>query len=145
MEPTLHARGTSAMHANLHPTSLLLLAACSVAVVYSAFHFAFFCPFTPAVAPSTYVFGTAMLGCMGYAILLARQKKIVAHKEWMTRAYGIGLGIGLVRVVFLQVHYGLGIPATTYMGPGFWGCFVASLALAEVYLRSQRPPAVKKD
>ena len=132
-------------HACQHAPNLPDVAGCSAAVVYSAFQFAFFCPYTPAVAPPTYVFGTAMLGCTGYAILLARLKEIVAHKEWMTRAYGIGLGIGFLRVVLLPVHYGLSIPVSTHPGPGFWGSFGASVALAEVYVRSQRPPAVKKD
>src|SRR5207237_2263168 len=48
---------------------------------------------------ATYVFGTMFMVCAAKAYYHIRRKEILLHREWMIRAFAVGLGVSTVRIV----------------------------------------------
>lgn len=58
-----------------------------------------------------------------------------AHRAWMIRAFAIGLGTGMQRLLLVPWFIVFGIPAGEVLGILIWGCWILTLALAEWAIR----------
>jgi hypothetical protein len=87
----------------------------------------------------------AIAALMG--IKRARERNFVAHREWMLRAFAIGVGISSVRIWFLLFLHTSGMPAKDFFPSAFWIAFAANLAGIELWInltRRQRVLATAK-
>lgn len=90
-----------------------------------------------AEASATLVFGTWFLAALVLAVRAIRIGDATTHRRWMIRAYAVGLGVGMIRIVVgLGGAAGIGIEAS--FGAAFWIAFVLMAALAEWWLRPSR-------
>lgn len=83
------------------------------------------------------VFGLYFLVSLVLAYRAIRRGEVSLHRRWMIRAFAIGVGVGLIRIV-VGVASAAGIDIESSFGAAFWIAFVLMTLGAEVWLR-QRP------
>lgn len=84
------------------------------------------------------VFGSAMIGAIGYGFWAIRQGEVSTHRRWMTRAYAIGLGAGTQIPVLMVAEIIAGHPSDLTRAVLMGGSWVINVAIAEWALR-RRP------
>jgi uncharacterized membrane protein YozB (DUF420 family) len=71
-----------------------------------------------------------------------RAGRVVQHKEWMLRAFAIGLAIATMRLIFIPFLLIIGTPTQSQVEAGslvsFTVAFVAHLVVAELWIRRAR-------
>jgi uncharacterized membrane protein len=93
-------------------------------------------------AAATLLFSIFFLFALSKAYLLIRKGKIVFHREWMIRAYAIGLAITTIRPIvgiFFATSGFTGLTPYEFFGTAFWIGFVLHLVAAEVWIYRTRP------
>lgn len=94
-----------------------------------------------AEASATIVFGVYFFTALVLAYRAIRRYDVVAHRRWMIRAFAVGVGVGMIRIV-IGLGEAMGIGIEQSFGAAFWIAFVLLSALAEVWLRLRpMPPA----
>jgi uncharacterized membrane protein len=88
---------------------------------------------------ATLLFGVYFLVALGMAVAYVRRREIALHREWMLRAFAIGLAIATIRPI-IGLFFGLTtlLPAQ-FFGYAFWIGFSLHAVLAEVWIRATRP------
>jgi len=90
---------------------------------------------------ATVVFGTYFLAALTLAYRAIRRGKIPTHRRWMIRAFALGVGVGLIRII-VGIFEGTGaLEFSDAFGLSFWLAFVIMTVAAETWLRL-RPHAV---
>lgn len=97
-----------------------------------------------AEASATVVFGTWFLTALFLAFRAVRAGDIVTHRRWMLRAFAVGIGVGMIRVV-VGVGEALGIGIDRSFGAAFWIAFCLMALVAELWLRTGDQPATEDD
>lgn len=92
-------------------------------------------------ASATVVFGVYFLVALGLAYRAIRVRDIDTHRRWMLRAFAIGAGVGMIRIV-VGVGEALGIGIRSSFGAAFWISFVLMAVLAEIWLRLRPDPVL---
>ena len=64
--------------------------------------------------------------------------QVAAHREWMIRAYAIGLGVGTIRLLVGPLLSLSGRPFHEIFGIAFWIAFALHLLVAEIWIRFTR-------
>lgn len=90
-------------------------------------------------------FGTLLTISLLLALWHARHHQFGSHREWMIRAFAIGLGVVTTRLFLLVAQFTIGI---TGSHPDFWGWFDAmlwlgfsiTLLIGEVWINLSRKP-----
>ncbi|HEX6221287.1 MAG TPA: DUF2306 domain-containing protein, partial [Acidimicrobiia bacterium] len=86
------------------------------------------------------VFGIYFVFALVVAYRAIRSENVTNHRRWMIRAFALGVGVGLIRVVIgFGEAFGIGIADS--FGAAFWIAFVTMSAAAEIWLRA-RPEAI---
>lgn len=86
-----------------------------------------------AEASAAMVFGVYFLLALVLAYRSVRSGDVTAHRRWMIRAFAVGVGVGMIRIVIgLGEAVGVGIEQS--FGAAFWIAFVMLAALAELWL-----------
>ncbi|OJJ14931.1 hypothetical protein BKI52_40985 [marine bacterium AO1-C] len=71
-----------------------------------------------------------------------RAKKVALHREWMIRAFSLGIGIASSRLIFLPVYFSLINPTLKDIKILFITCFTLAFSLhlifAELWIRKTR-------
>ncbi|MGV8896286.1 MAG: DUF2306 domain-containing protein [Rhodoglobus sp.] len=84
------------------------------------------------------IFGTAMVASIVLGVRAIMSRRFIAHSEWMTRAYAIGVGAGTQAIVLIPESIIFGsaaeLPRALFMG----AAWVINLALAEAIIRRRR-------
>ncbi len=102
-------------HLTLHRWSGRLLALMAIPTALSGLFFGVLMPYGGWVeAAAIALFGGLFLVALGKAIVAIRRGQVARHREWMIRAFAVGIGISTVRVVGAAVDITL-TPAG--MGP----------------------------
>jgi hypothetical protein len=91
-------------------------------------------------AAATVVFGAAFIVAIVRGLLHARRRDFAKHREWMIRAYAIGLGVSTIRIWIGLLESLTGKTLQQVMGAAFWLGFLTHAAAAELWLRSSRRP-----
>jgi uncharacterized membrane protein len=92
-----------------------------------------------AEASATIVFGSYFLLALGLAYRAVRSGDIRTHRRWMIRAFAVGVGVGMIRIV-IGVGEAFGIGIADSFGAAFWIAFVLLATLGEVWLRLRPEP-----
>ena len=91
-----------------------------------------------AEASASVVFGTWFVVALSLAYSYVRAGDTVRHRQWMIRAFAIGLGVGTIRIwVGLFQATGL-LEFEDAFGAAFWLAFAMHVIAAEIWLR-RRP------
>lgn len=89
---------------------------------------------------ATVVFGTYFLVALALAYRAIRRGKEAVHRRWMIRAYAIGVGVGLIRII-VGIFEGTGaLEFSEAFGLSFWLAFLIMTAAAETWLRIRPQP-----
>jgi uncharacterized membrane protein len=96
-------------------------------------------------AAATTLFATFFLFALGKAFWHIRRREIVAHREWMIRAFAVGLAVATIRPiigVFFATNRLSGLTPHEFFGIAFWIGFVLHLIAAEAWIHATPPPSV---
>jgi uncharacterized membrane protein len=132
-----------ARHLWLHRLLGRIYAAASVVIGVSAL----FLTFTASIGgpienAATLVFAPLFLFALARAVVQVRRHDIASHREWMIRAFAIGLAVATIRPIV-----GLFFALTTlrpqeFFGYAFWIGFSLHVVMAELWIRTTRPRPV---
>jgi uncharacterized membrane protein len=88
---------------------------------------------------ATSVFALIFLFAVGRAVILIRQRNVAQHREWMLRAFAVGLAIATIRPIVALFFTFSHLSPREFFGTAFWIGFGAHLVLAEIWIRYTRP------
>lgn len=87
---------------------------------------------------AAWLFGPLFVFSILRAFQCARGKNIAEHREWMIRAFALGLGVGVQRLLIatflVTTNYGF----DQIFGPALWLGFSINLLVAEVWINVTR-------
>lgn len=93
-------------------------------------------------ATCTILFSGFFLLALGKAFWHIRRGQVALHREWMIRAFSIGLAVATIRPIigiFFATSRFSGLRAHEFFGTGFWIGFVLHLVATEVWIHRTRP------
>ena len=133
-------------HLQWHRLNGRLLVACGAVVGISALIMSFGMPAIGGVnqAAATTLFALFFLFALGKAVQHIRHREIQLHREWMIRAFSIGLAVATIRPivgVFFATSLLTGLTPYEFFGTAFWIGFVLHLIAAEAWIQWTRPHA----
>lgn len=131
-------------HIQWHRRNGRILFLCGAVIGVSALVMSFAMPSIGGVnqAAATTLFGLWFLFALGKAFRHIHRREIALHREWMIRAFSIGLAVATIRLiiaVFFATSPLSGLTPDEFFGAGFWIGFVLHLIAAEVWIRWTRP------
>jgi uncharacterized membrane protein len=133
-----------ARHRQWHRWSGRVYLICSLIIGVSALVMSVAMPaiggLTQAIA--TTLFALYFLFALGKAYWHIRRGEITLHREWMIRAFAIGLAVATIRPIiglFFATSRLSGLTPDMFFGIAFWIGFVLHLLAAEGWIRWTRP------
>jgi hypothetical protein len=90
-------------------------------------------------AAATILFGVLFLFAIGKAYVHIRRREIALHREWMIRAFAIGLAVTTIRPIvgiFFATARLSGLTPHDFFGTAFWIGFTIHLIVAESWIRT---------
>jgi uncharacterized membrane protein len=94
-------------------------------------------------AVATTLFGILFLLALTKAFRHIRRREIPQHREWMIRAYAIGLAVATIRPIigfFFATSPLTGLTPHDFFGTAFWLGFTVQTIAAEVYIHATAVP-----
>lgn len=92
-------------------------------------------------AAATTLFSLFFLVALYKAFWHVRHHNVALHREWMIRAYAIGLAVATIRLVIVLLfatRFFTGLTLKDFFSTGFWIGFVLHLIGAEVWINQTR-------
>lgn len=92
---------------------------------------------------ATMLFAIIFLFALVKAFLFIRQGKVALHREWMIRAFAVGLAVAAVRPimgVFFATRSITHLTPHDFFGTAFWLGFTIQLLVAEIWINYTRAP-----
>jgi uncharacterized membrane protein len=131
-------------HLRWHRRNGRLLLICGMVVGISALAMSFGMPAIGGVnqAAATTLFAIFFLFALARAFRHIRRREIALHREWMIRAFSIGLAVATIRpivAVFFATSRFSGLTPYEFFGTAFWIGFVLHLITAEAWIHWTRP------
>jgi hypothetical protein len=68
------------------------------------------------------------------------RKETALHREWMIRAYAIGLAVATIRPIMVLFFAFSGLKPQVFFGTAFWIGFTIHLMAAEIWVNWTRAP-----
>jgi uncharacterized membrane protein len=131
--------GIRARHPEWHRWNGRVLVSLSLVIGVSALVMSFGMPaiggFNQAAA--TTLFATFFLFALGKAFRHIRRREIALHREWMIRAFAVGLAVATIRPIigfFFATSRLTGLTPHEFFGVAFWIGFVLQLMAAEAWI-----------
>jgi uncharacterized membrane protein len=90
-------------------------------------------------AAATTLFGLLFLFALGKAYVHIRRCEVALHREWMIRAFAIGLAVTTIRPIvgiFFATSRLSGLTPHEFFGTAFWIGFTIHLIVAESWIRT---------
>lgn len=90
---------------------------------------------------ATTLFGLLFLFALVRALLCIRRGQVTLHREWMIRAFSLGLAVATVRPIvgaFVATRRLTGLTPADFFGIAFWLGFTLHLIAAEAWIRHTR-------
>lgn len=75
---------------------------------------------------------------LGSAVVAIRRRDVAHHREWMIRAFAIGLGIATMRIIAMPILFLIGDLRAAALVT-FWSGWLLTLGAAELWIRRTRP------
>jgi uncharacterized membrane protein len=131
-------------HLQWHRRNGRLLLVCGLVVGVSALIMSFGMPAIGGVnqAAATTLFAVFFLLALGKAFRHIRRREIGLHREWMIRAFSIGLAVATIRPIvglFFATSPFTRLTPYEFFGTAFWIGFVLHLIAAEAWIQWTRP------
>jgi uncharacterized membrane protein len=123
-----------------HRWSGRVFVACGIVIGVSALAMSFGMPAIGGInqAAATTLFGSYFLVALSRAFWLIRRREVALHREWMIRAFSIGLAVATIRPImgiFFATSRFSGLTPREFFGIAFWIGFVLHLIAAEAWIR----------
>ncbi|SRR6266404_5930917 len=133
-----------ARHLRWHRLNGRIFVICGLVIGISALLMSFNMPaiggFNQAAA--TTLFGAFFLYALCKAFWHIRRREVALHREWMIRAFAIGLAVATIRpivgLLFATSRFS-GLTPYEFFGTAFWIGFVLHLIAAEAWIRATLP------
>ena len=84
------------------------------------------------------LFDSAFLFSLTKAVWHIRHKRIAQHREWMLRAFGIGLGVATTRPIVGAFFAARSLAPKEFFGIAFWIGFTITAVAAETWINVTR-------
>jgi uncharacterized membrane protein len=127
-----------------HRLSGRIFIICGVVIGLSALVMSFAMPsiggFNQAAATTLFAAFFLFALCKGYWHI--RRREIALHREWMIRAFSVGLAVATIRPIigmFFATSRFSGLTPHEFFGVGFWIGFVLHLIAAEAWIHATQP------
>lgn len=92
--------------------------------------------YSPAISGARLVFGVALGAALIAAMRAVWQRDYTRHRNWMIRAYAIGIGTTVVSMVFFPIYLITGAPPQGLVADvAFVGTWTACILFAELLVR----------
>ena len=88
---------------------------------------------------ATAFFAVIFLLALGKAVAHIRRGDPVRHREWMLRAFAVGLAISTIRPIIALFFALSDLSPREFFGIAFWLGFTSHLIAAEVWIQHTRP------
>jgi len=142
--PSQFSSTIRAHHLRWHRWNGRIFVICGLLIGISALVMSFVMPaiggFNQAAA--TTLFGTFFLFALCKAFWHIRRREVALHREWMIRAFSIGLAVATIRsivgLLFATSRFS-GLTPYEFFGTAFWIGFVLHLITAEAWIRATLP------
>jgi uncharacterized membrane protein len=95
----------------------------------------------PNETAATTLYAIVFLYCLTKAYRLIRRKEIARHREWMIRAYGVGLGVATTRPIVGAFFATRELTPHEFFGIAFWLGFTTTFLVAEWWVDYTRQHA----
>ena len=138
--PLQFSAGIPARHLRWHRWSGRVFVVCGLVIGVSALVMSFGMPAIGGVnqAAATTLFGAYFLVALCRAFWLIRRREMALHREWMIRAFAIGLAVATIRPIvgaFFATSAITGLTPREFFGIAFWIGFLVHLMAAEAWIR----------
>jgi hypothetical protein len=93
-------------------------------------------------AAATTLFATFFLFALSKAFRHIRRHEVAEHREWMIRAFSVGLAVATIRPIigmFFATSRLTGLTPHEFFGIAFWIGFVLHLMAAEAWIHATLP------
>ena len=127
-----------------HRLSGRIFVICGMVIGLSALVMSFAMPsiggFNQAAATSLFAAFFLIALCKGFWHI--RRREIALHREWMIRAFSVGLAVATIRPIigmFFATSRFSGLTPHEFFGVGFWIGFVLHLIAAEAWIHVTQP------
>lgn len=132
--------GIRARHLSFHRISGRIYIACAFIVGISALCMPFIMRPIGGVneAAASILFGIYFLVALSKACWHIIHKNVPLHREWMLRAFAVGLAVSTVRPVIALFFAVSGLPPQVFFGTAFWIGFTLHAMFAEVWINYTR-------
>jgi uncharacterized membrane protein len=90
---------------------------------------------------ATALFGVIFLIALGRAFVCIRRRQVARHREWMIRAFALGLAVATIRPIvgaFFATQSLTHLKPHEFFGIAFWLGFTTHLVAAEVWINYTR-------
>jgi uncharacterized membrane protein len=88
----------------------------------------------PNETAATTLFAIVFLICLIKAYVHIRRKQVARHREWMIRAYGVGLGVATTRPIVGAFFAFRRLTPHEFFGIAFWLGFTITFLIAEAWV-----------
>jgi uncharacterized membrane protein len=88
----------------------------------------------PNETAATTLFAIVFLICLVKAFVHIRRKEVARHREWMIRAYGVGLGVATTRPIVGAFFAFRRLTPHEFFGIAFWLGFSITFLVAEAWV-----------
>jgi len=95
---------------------------------------------------ATAFFGVVFLVALARAFACIRRRRVALHREWMIRAFSLGLAVATIRPivgVFFATQGFTGLTPREFFGIAFWLGFTIHLIAAEAWINHTRVPQLR--
>lgn len=144
LAPVQFSRRFRERHIKWHRRNGRLVLMCGMVVGLSALVMSLGMPAIGGVnqAAATTLFALFFLFALGRAYRHIRRREITLHREWMIRAFSIGLAVATIRPIigfFFATGRLTGLTPYEFFGTAFWMGFVLHLITAEIWIKWTKP------
>jgi uncharacterized membrane protein len=142
--PLQFSSAIRARHLRWHRWSGRIFVSCGVVIGISALVMSFGMPAIGGInqAAATTLFAMFFLFALCKAFWHIRRREIALHREWMIRAFSVGLAVATIRPIigmFFATSRFSGLTPHEFFGIAFWIGFVLHLMAAEAWIRATLP------
>jgi hypothetical protein len=92
-------------------------------------------------AVASIFFSIFFLVCISLSLHCILKKQVLLHREWMIRAFSVGLAISTVRLITVLAFICFKVPPQNFLGTAFWMGFTLHAVVAEVWINYTRKPS----
>ena len=135
LTPLQFSRTFRQKHLQLHRWSGRVLVVCGLIIGTSALIMSYKMNIGgPNETAATTLYAIVFLICLTKAYLFIRRKQVARHREWMIRAYGVGLGVATTRPIVGTFFAFRRLTPHEFFGIAFWLGFTITFFAAEAWV-----------